>query len=149
VAVQLLRVKGADVIGIASPANHDWLASVGVTPVAYGDGLAERIAALAPSGVDAFIDTFSADYVHLALELGVAPARIDTVVAFALAAEVGAKAEGSGAAATAEVLAEMAGLVAAGQITVPIAGTYPLERVRDAYTDLARRHSRGKIVLIP
>jgi len=57
VAVQLLKLKGAKVIGIASESNHAWLASVDVTPVAYGTGLVDRIRAIAPSGVDAFIDT--------------------------------------------------------------------------------------------
>ena len=66
-AAQLARLSGGIVIGIASEANHDWLSSVGVTPVAYGDGLAQRIRAAAPSGVDAFIDTFGEEYVRLAV----------------------------------------------------------------------------------
>jgi NADPH2:quinone reductase len=149
VAAQLALVRGAAVIGIASPAHHDWLRSVGITPVAYGDGLADRIRVLAPAGVDAFIDTFGPDYVHLAVELGVAPDRTDTVIAFAAAEETGAKTDGSSAASTTEVLAEMADLVASGRITVPIAATYPLEEVRAAYTELAKRHTQGKVVLIP
>jgi len=137
------------VIGIASPANHEWLTSVGVTPVAYGDGLAERIGQAAPGGVDAFIDTFGPEYVHLAVELGVAPERIDTIIAWDAAKEVGAKTEGSSDASTPEVLAEIADLVVTGRIEVPIAATYPLDRVRDAYTELEKRHTRGKIVLVP
>ena len=78
ITVQLLKVRGAEVIGIASAANHQWLTSRGVTPVAYGDDLAERIRALAPTGVDAFIDTFGEEYVRLAIELGVERDRIDT-----------------------------------------------------------------------
>jgi NADPH:quinone reductase-like Zn-dependent oxidoreductase len=148
-AVQLLRVKGATVIGIASEANHEWLRSVGVTPVAYGDGLADRIRALAPQGVDAFIDTFGEEYVRLAVELGVKPDRIDTIIARDAAAEIGAKTDGSGAAASADVLGEMAELVASGQITVPIAATYSLEQVRDAYEQVEKRHTRGKVVLVP
>ncbi len=129
VTVQLLKVKGADVIGIASEPNHEWLSSIGVAPVAYGDGLAERIRSAAPDGVDAFIDTFGEEYVRLAIELGVAPDRIDTIIAYEVAAEVGAKAEGSATTANTEVLGEMADLVAAGRIDVPIAATFPLDQV--------------------
>ncbi len=149
IVVQLLKVRGAEVIGVASEANHDWLTSVGVTPVAYGDGLAGRIRAVAPAGIDAFIDTFGEQYVRLAIELGVAPDRIDTTIAFAVAAETGIKAEGSSEGASIEALTEMTNLVASGQITVPIAAVYPLDQVHAAYEDLAARHTRGKIVLIP
>jgi NADPH:quinone reductase-like Zn-dependent oxidoreductase len=149
ITVQLLKVRGAEVIGIASKANHAWLASVGVTPVAYGDGLAERIRAAAPNGVDAFIDTFGEDYVRLAIDLGVERDRIDTIIAFEVAQQTGVKAEGSRMAASTEVLTELADLVASGRITVPIAATYPLDQVRAAYTEIEKRHTRGKIVLIP
>ena len=62
---------------------------------------------------------------------------------------MGAKNEGSGDGSTTEVLSEMAELVASGQIEIPIAATYPLDKVRDAYAELEKRHTRGKIVLIP
>jgi len=148
VVVQLLKVRGAEVIGIASEANHAWLRTVGVTPVAYGEGLADRIRAAAPDGVDAFIDLFGEEYLRLAIDLGVAPGRIETIIAFEAAAELGTKAEGSSTAASADVLAEMADLVASGRITVPIAATYPLDQVREAYARLEDRHTRGKIVLV-
>jgi NADPH2:quinone reductase len=149
VAVQLARVRGADVIGVASPGNHAWLEAVGVTPVAYGDGLMDRIKAAAPSGVDAFIDTFGPEYLHLAVDLGVARDRIDTIIAFAAAQELGVKSEGSAAATSAAVLTEIADLVATGRIWVPIAASFPLTAVRDAYEQLEKHHSRGKIVLVP
>jgi NADPH2:quinone reductase len=149
VVVQLLRTKGARVLGIASAANHDWLTAHGAEPIAYGDGLADRLRAAAPNGIDAFIDLFGPDYVQLAVDLGVAPDRIETIISFDKAAEVGAKAEGSMTASTPEALGEIAGLVASGDIEVPIAATYPLEQVQDAYAELEQRHTRGKIVLIP
>lgn len=149
ITVQLLRTRGAKVVGIASESNGDWLRSVGATPVTYGDGLAERLRAAAPDGIDAFIDCFGPEYVQLAVDLGIAKDRIDTIISFALAGQLGVKAEGSAAASTPEILSEVAGLVADGSITVPITATYPLDRVRDAYTELERRHTRGKIVLIP
>ena len=147
--VQLLKVKGADVIGIASEPNHDWLRSHGVTPVSYGDDLKERILALVPNGVDAFIDLFGPEYVRLAVELGVPRDRIETIISFDAAKEYGTQSAGSGDATSTEVLAEVAELVASGQIEIPIAATYPLENVKDAYDELEKRHTRGKIVLIP
>jgi NADPH2:quinone reductase len=149
VVVQLLRTKGATVLGIASESNHEWLAAHGVIPIAYGDGLAERLQAAAPSGIDAFIDLFGPEYVQLAVDLGVDPSRIETIISREKAQEVGAKVEGSGDASTTGVLSEMAELVASGQIEIPIAGTYPLEQVRDAFAELEERHTHGKIVLVP
>lgn len=145
--VQLVRRAGASVIGIASEANADWLRSVGVEPITYGDGLAERLRAAAPNGLDAFIDTFGGGYVELAIELGVEPQRVETIIDFATAEKLGAQAVGGSDASTAGVLAELAELIAAGELTVPIAATYPLDEVREAYAELAKRHTRGKIVL--
>lgn len=148
VAVQLARLAGATVIGLAGPDNHDWLAAHGVIPVSYGAGAADRIRQAA-STVDAFIDTYGDDYVQLALDLGVPPERIDTIVNFEAVAKYGVKAEGNAAGASATVLTELAALIADGKLEIPIAGTYPLSDVRDAYDRLASGHIRGKIVLIP
>ena len=68
---------GATVIGLASEPNHEWLASHGVIPVSYGEGVEERIRAASGGRVDAFIDTVGGGYVDLAIALGVAPQRID------------------------------------------------------------------------
>jgi NADPH:quinone reductase-like Zn-dependent oxidoreductase len=150
IAVQLARRTGATVIGLASESNHEWLKSHGIIPVAYGDGVADRIKAAAPVGVDAFVDTHGDGYVELALALGVAAGRIDTIADFAAAAKHGVKTDGGTAAGPgATVLAELAGLIADGQLEVPIANVYPLAQVRQAYTELERRHTRGKIVLRP
>jgi len=148
IAVQLARRKGATVIGLASKANHDWLAGHGVIPVAYGDGVADRIHQAADH-VDAFIDTFGADNVELALELGVPPARIDTIASFDAVQRYGVKADGNAAGASAAVLAELASLVANGELEIPIAAVFPLSDVRAAYTELANGHPRGKVVLVP
>jgi NADPH:quinone reductase-like Zn-dependent oxidoreductase len=148
-AVQLARLAGARVIGLASVVNHEWLADHGVIGVAYGDGVAERILAAADGKVDAFIDTVGGDYVELALSLGLAPERIDTVANFAAVAKYGVKADGNAAGASAAVLAELAGLVDTDQLELTIAATYPLADVRAAYAEIERGHTRGKIVLIP
>jgi NADPH:quinone reductase-like Zn-dependent oxidoreductase len=147
-AVQLARRADATVIGLASQANFGWLAGHGVIPVAYGDGVAHRIR-LAAGKADAFIDTFGADYVQLALELGVEASRIDTIANFEAVARYGVKGDGNGAGASASVLAELAGLIAAGELEVPIAATFPLDQVQDAYRQLATGHILGKIVLLP
>ncbi|WP_042382262.1 NADP-dependent oxidoreductase [Streptacidiphilus melanogenes] len=149
-AVQLARRTGATVIGLAGTGNHDWLRGHGVIPVAYGDGVADRIRAAAPGGVDAFVDTYGDGYVELALGLGVAPERIDIIADFAAAATYGVKTDGGTAAGPgAAVLAELAGLIADGRLEVPVAKVYPLEQVREAYAELERRHTHGKIVLRP
>lgn len=149
-AVQLARRTGATVIGLASEGNHEWLKSHGVIPVGYGDGVADRIRAAAPSGVDAFIDTHGGGYVDLAIALGVTAGRIDTIADYAAAAKYGVKtAGGAEAGPGGKVLAELAGLIAGGHLEVPIANVYPLAQVREAYTELERRHTRGKIVLRP
>lgn len=147
--VQLLTLRKARVLGIASARNADWLRAHGVIPVEYGDGLEARLRDAAPNGIDAFIDLFGPDYVQLAVDLGVAPERIETIISFAKAAEVGAKTEGSMDASTPEVLAEMADLVVSGDIDFDIAASYPLDRVADAYEQLEQRHTHGKIVLLP
>lgn len=146
-AVQLARRTGARVIGIASDASAGFLRSVGVEPVAYGDGLAERLRTLAPQGLDAFIDLFGGDYVELAVALGVARERIDTVIDFPGAQKYGVKTDGSAAAASRDTLASVANLIAWGEIVMPLAAVYPFASVRDAYSELARRKTRGKIVL--
>jgi NADPH:quinone reductase-like Zn-dependent oxidoreductase len=150
IAVQLARRAGATVIGLASPSNHEWLTRHGVLPVAYGDGVADRIREAAPGGrVDAFLDTYGGDYVELALgELKVSPERIDSVVRFDAVAKYGIKGDGNTAGASAATLAELARLAATKELEIPLAHTYPLSEVAAAYTQLARGHIRGKIVLI-
>ena len=147
-AVQLAVKAGATVIGIAGTTNQQFLQSLGVVPVIHGDGVVDRVRAAAPNGVDAFIDTFGSGYVEMALELGVAADRIDTIIDFAAVAKYGVKVEGNAEAASTPVLAELATMVANGELVVPIARTYPLDDVKAAYVELAQRHTRGKIVLI-
>jgi NADPH:quinone reductase-like Zn-dependent oxidoreductase len=147
--VQLARRTGAKVIGLASEANHEWLRGHDIVPVAHGDGVAERIREAAPEGVDAFLDLFGSGYVELALELGVSPDRIDTVADFPAIEKYGVKADGNGVGARPEVFAELATQLVKGELELPIAATYPLDQVRAAYDELERRHTRGKIVLVP
>jgi NADPH:quinone reductase-like Zn-dependent oxidoreductase len=148
IAVQLARLNGATVVGLASPRHHDWLTSHGVIAVSYGDGVAGRIREAAGQA-DAFVDTVGSGYVELALELGVKPGRVDTIADFAAISKYGVKGDGNAAGASAAVLAELADLVVAGRLDIPVAGTFPLAQVRDAYRRLEGGHIRGKIVLLP
>lgn len=116
--------------------------------MAYGDAIADRIRQAA-SKADAFIDAFGAKYVELALELGVEPSRIDTIVNFEAVARYGVKAEGNAERASASVLAELAGLIAAGDLELPIEATFPPNRVQDAYRRLEEGHVLAKIILLP
>ncbi len=148
IAVQLARRAGATVIGLASEPNHAWLTAHGVIAVSYGDGVADRIRQAAGQ-VDAFIDTVGGDYVRMAVEdLGVEPSRVDTIANFEAVEKYGIKAEGSAFAASAAVLAELAGLVARGDLEVPVTATFPLDQVQDAYRRLDQGHLLGKIVLL-
>ncbi len=151
--VQVATAAGAKVIGLSSPAHHPWLKLRGVIPIAYGEGAAERIRAVAGGPIDAFIDTYGAGYVELALALGVRPERIDTIANFDAPAKYGVKAEG-GSAIDSEsdrihVLADLADAISKGNVVVPIAHVYALDDVQSAYRELAQGHTLGKIVLVP
>lgn len=146
-AAQLARRAGARVIGTASEPNHEALRALGVEPVAYGDGLQGRIRLLATDGVDAFIDTHGRGNVDLALDLGVAPDRVETIADFE-ATNRGVHVVGmSSVADPAAAVALVAQLIADGQLVLPIKARYPIDEVATAYDQLAERHGLGKIVL--
>jgi len=150
--VQLLVRRGATVVGIASAASAEWLTDHGATAVEYGDGISERLRSAAPNGIDAFIDLFGPEYVRLAVDLGVETQRIKTIVFSPAATELGVQVAGAASLADPEipaVLGELADLLASRAIDLPIAATYPLDRVSDAFEQLERRHTLGKIVLLP
>jgi len=154
IAVQLAELAGAKVIGLASEANHQWLIEHKAIPVAYDQGTAaealpNRIRNASGGHIDAFIDTVGEGYVELALELGVKADRIDTIIDFEAAKKNGVKTAGNHEGGNPEVLAELAGLIDAGKLQIPIAAVYRLTDVRDAYRELAKHHTHGKVVLVP
>jgi len=151
IVVQLAVDAGARVIGLASADNHAWLKQKGVIPLDFDGDVAEKIKATAGGRIDAFIDTYGHGYVDLAIQLGIKPDRIDTIVDFQHEAvkKYGVKNEGSMAAATAEVLAELAALIEGGRLEIPIAHIYKLDQVREAFAELEQHHTHGKIVLVP
>jgi NADPH:quinone reductase-like Zn-dependent oxidoreductase len=140
--VQLARLAGARVIGTGSATSADALRALGTEPVAHGDGLAGRVRALAPGGVTAAIDLYATDTVQAARELGVPDERITTI-----AGQVDGITPANGANAAPGAIEEIARLVAAGQLRVPIAATFPVEQIRAAVELQAGRHVHGKVVI--
>lgn len=150
IAVQLARNAGARVIGLASGNHHPWLKKHDITPIEYGDGMENRIRAVANQGrVDAFIDTFGGGYVDLALGLGVQPNRIDTIIDFVAAERHHVRTAGNADGARPEVMEELARLIDEGDLEIPIQKVYHLDQVREAYREVAKRHTLGKMVLVP
>jgi NADPH:quinone reductase-like Zn-dependent oxidoreductase len=141
-AVQLARLAGARVIGTGSATSSDYLHGLGAEPVLYGDGLADRVRGLAPGGVTAAIDLYGTETVRVARELGVPDERITTI-----AAQVDGITPANGANAAPGALAEIARLVAAGRVQVPIAASFPVEQIRAAVELQAGRHVHGKVVI--
>jgi len=146
-ATQLAVLAGAAVVATASRENHAFLSGIGAIPVEYGKGLAERIRGIVPDGVDAFIDTHGAGNVETAVSLGVDRDRINTIADFAAKKKYGVRANGMSTVEPREALIELARLLGNGELVLPVYATYPLERVRAAYEQLAKRHGLGKIVL--
>jgi NADPH:quinone reductase-like Zn-dependent oxidoreductase len=141
-AVQLARLAGARVIGTGSATSADFLRDLGAEPVTYGDGLADRVRALPTGPVTAAIDLHGTDTVHTARELGVPDGRI-----CAIAARVDGIPPGNGANAAPGTLEEIARLIAAGRLRVPIAAGFPIEQIRTAAELQAGRHVHGKVVI--
>ncbi|WP_310962071.1 NADP-dependent oxidoreductase [Nocardioides terrisoli] len=141
-AVQLARLAGARVIGTGSASSADALRALGSEPVTYGDGLVDRVRALAPAGVTSAMDLHGTDTAQAARELGVPDERITTI-----AAQVDGITPANGGNAAPGAIEEIAGLVAAGQLRVPIAATFPVEQIRAAIDLQAGRHVHGKVVI--
>jgi len=155
-AVQLAVNAGARVIGTARENSHAYLRQLGAEPATYGDGLVERIRALAPDGVDAAIDTVGTDEaVDASVTLVADRNRIATIAAFQRGFELGLKVLGAapGADPGTEIRAaarlELAHQAEAGKLKVRVAGTYPLSEAADAHRELSSGHTHGKIILIP
>jgi NADPH:quinone reductase-like Zn-dependent oxidoreductase len=144
-AVQLAKLAGAAVIGTAAEGTFEFLRQLGAEPVAYGPGLADRVRALAAGGVTAATDLFGRETAEAALALGVPPERISTIAA-GPNPPGGVRATGSFTARP-EALERITDAILAGQITVPIAAAFPVEKIRDAVTLQAGRHVNGKIVI--
>jgi NADPH:quinone reductase len=154
-AVQLAQARGARVIGTASPPSHDYVAALGAEAVAYGPGLADRVRALAPDGVDAAVDAVGGDEaVDVSLEVVPDRGRIVTLVASGRARETRIRALGGGPGADPgteirdAARHELFELASAGKLAVHVAHTYPLAEAAEAHREIRRGHVHGKLVLV-
>lgn len=145
---QLALAAGARVIGTASQGNHEFLRSIGVEPVTYGEGLAQRLRSLTPEGITFVQDNWGREFIDIALEIGVPADKICTIVDHKATAELGLSNPGRYA-RSAATLESIADKVAAGDIVLPIERTFALREYREAFELLEARHLRGKIVLLP
>lgn len=158
-AVQLARAWGATVVATASPANHARLRELDATPVAYGEGLAERVREAAPNGIDLVLDAAGTDEaLAVSLELVDDPSKIGTIVVGAKAAELGIRAWSGGSpvpltdeekALRREGPSVALDLIAQGELDIEIGRRYPLAEAAEAQRASEAGDVRGKIVLIP
>jgi NADPH:quinone reductase-like Zn-dependent oxidoreductase len=143
-AVQLARRAGARVIGTGSEATFGFLRELGAEPVTYGDGLPDRVRALAPQGVTAAADLTGTETARAALDLGVSAGRIASIAA--ASPPDGVRATG-GRDATPGALDRITAAIAAGEFVVPIAATFPIEQTRAAVELQRAGHVHGKVVI--
>ena len=147
-AVQLAMARGARVIGTGGPANHEYLRSLGAEPVAYGEGLAERVRALAPGGVDLALDVAGSGVLPELIALAGGAEHVVTVADFAGAREHGVRFSRGDAGRAVHVLGEIGALIEAGRFSLPVARTFPLAGIAEAHRAGEEGRMRGKLVLL-
>jgi NADPH:quinone reductase-like Zn-dependent oxidoreductase len=145
--VQLAVARGVTVVGTASPRNHDYLRSLGAIPVTYGDGLADRVRALAPQGIDAVFDAAGQSALDVSMELRGGIERIVTITDVR-AFELGIVFSGSSRRFGAQ-LADYAQLVADNTLGVRVAASFALADAGRAHELSETGHAGGKVVLVP
>ena len=147
-AVQLAVARGARVVGTASPANHDYLRSLGAEPVAYGEGLAGRVRALAPDGVGVALDVAGSGVLPELIELAGGAGHVVTLADFAGAREYGVRFSSGDAGRAVHALGEIGELIESGRFSLPVAQTFPLAEVAQAHRVGEQGLVRGKLVLL-
>ena len=140
--------RGTRVIGTAGPANHDYLRSLVAEPVAYGEGLVERVRALAPDGVDTAFDVAGSGVLPELIELAGGPEHVVTIADFSGAQEHGVTFGRGDAGRAVHALAEIGELIEAGRFSLPVAQTFPLAEIAEAHRVSEDGHARGKFVLL-
>ncbi|GGU76945.1 NADP-dependent oxidoreductase [Lentzea flava] len=146
-AAQMAIAGGTTVIGTASEANHDYLREIGVIPVTYGEGLADRVAAVAPDGVDAALDTAGSGSLAELVAIVGDPARVASIADFNATA-LGVALVAGNVNATAH-LAAAARLAEDGAYAPRVQATYPLEEAGEAHLAVQSGHARGKVLIAP
>ncbi len=147
-AVQLAVVRRARVIGTASPANHEYLRSLGAEPLAYGEGLVERVRALAPDGVNVALDVAGSGVLPELIELAGKAEHVITIADFAGAERYRVRFSRGDAGRAVHALCEIGELIESGRFSLPVAQTFPLTDVAEAHRASEQRHVRGKLVLL-
>jgi NADPH:quinone reductase-like Zn-dependent oxidoreductase len=147
ILVQVARARGLKVIGTASARNHDLLRTLGATPIEYGEGLAERVAAVAPGGVDAAADLAGKGSLDELVRIVGDPAKVVTIVDGAGAGRLGVRMTGGGDPSIEGALDDAVRLFRDGALTVRVGGVYPLARAADAHLEGESGRSDGRIVL--
>lgn len=145
-AVQLAVQRGARVIGTASPANHEYLRSLGSEPVAYGEGMAERIRALAPDGVDLALDVAGNGVLPELIDLAGGAEHVVTIADFNGAQQYGVTFSRGDVGRALDALTDIGALIEAGHFSLPVAQTFPLAEVAEAHR--VSKTNRGKLVLL-
>jgi NADPH:quinone reductase-like Zn-dependent oxidoreductase len=148
-AVQLAVARGARVIGTASPANHTYLRSLGAEPVAYGEGLVERVRLLAPHGVDLALDVAGSGVLPELIELAGGPEHVVTIADFAGAREHAVRFSSGETGRALYALDSIGELIESGRFSLLVAQTFPLAEVGAAQRVSEDGHLRGKLVLLP
>lgn len=147
-AVQLAGARGAAVIGIAGPANHDYLRAVGAEPVAYGEGMVDRVRALAPDGVDLALDVAGSGVLPELTELaGGRPEHVLTIADYVGAERYGVRFSRGDTGRALYVLGEIGELIESGRFILPTVQTFPLADVELAHR-AGEEGVRGKLVLV-
>jgi NADPH:quinone reductase-like Zn-dependent oxidoreductase len=148
-AVQIARDRGARVIGTASESNHEYLRALGAEVVTYGDGLSERVRALAPEGVDAAFDVAGGGQLPALVELAGGPERVLTIADFEGAQQNGVQVSGGpGTEMAYDAIREIVPVIEAGHFSLPVSRTFPLEDIAEAHRVSEEGHTRGKLVLV-
>jgi NADPH:quinone reductase-like Zn-dependent oxidoreductase len=148
-AIQLATARGARVIGAASVANHNYLRLLGAEPVTYGDGMAERVRALAPGGVDLALDVVGNGVLPQLIELAGGAQNVITLADFDGAKEHGVHFSNGYADGNAfHALAGVGELVETGRFWLPVDKTFPLTAIADAHRISQHGHVRGRLVIV-
>ena len=147
-AVQLAVARGARVIGTASPANHEYLRSLGAEPVTYGDGLAGRVRALAPDGVDLALDVAGSGVLPELIELAGGAGHVVTIADFDGAQKYGVTFSSGDAGRAVHALAGIGELIESGRFSLRAVQDFPLAEVAEAHRVSEQGHVRGKLVLL-
>ncbi len=146
--VQLAVARGARVIGTASTANHNYLRLLGAEPTTYGEGMAERVRALAPDGVDVALDVAGSGVLPELIDLAGGPQNVVTLADFAGSKEHGVLFSNGFQGHAFHALAEVGTLIDAGRFWLPVERTYPLTDIAEAHRVSENGHVRGRLVLV-